>query len=416
MRRRLSPCPGSSKYSSDQKAPVLIRIVTNGEAMPNIIQSIKGLFEKKEPIPAGIFSYRTPPDADLQYRLHLRIEADGSGILVINASTVLHLNQTAVEYAYHLIQETPVERVAEEISKRYQVDSDVAREDFEDFKEKVMTLIQTPDLDPVTYLDIERQQPYSGQLSAPYRLDCALTYRVGQGSLQDDAPLERVDRELSTEEWLAVLQKAYNKGIPHVLFTGGEPTLREDLPIILDEAEKLGMVTGLLTDGLKFQDDNFLNDMLVKGLDHLLVVLDPNNESQWHALEKILPEDLFTTVHLTYTGEENLQPQIKRLAEMGANALSLSTPNEALEEKLHDLRDLAAMQGLELVWDIPVPYSRNNPVTLELEGAGYDESPEGAGKAWLYVEPDGDVLPAQGLYDQVLGNILTDPWEKIWKN
>jgi len=121
-------------------------------------------------------------------------------------------------------------------------------------------------------------------------------------------------------------------------------------------------------------------------------------------------------VHLTYTGEEFLQPHIDRLAKMGANALSLSTPNEDLEEKLQDIRDLAAMHGLDLVWDIPVPYSRNNPVTLELEGKGHDESPEGAGKAWLYIEPDGDVLPSQGLYDQVMGNMLTDPWEEIWKH
>ena len=38
---------------------------------------------------------------------------------------------------------------------------------------------------------------------------------------------------------------------------------------------------------------------------------------------------------------------------------------------------------------------------------------EGAGKGWLYVEPDGDVLPAQGI-NQVLGNIIRDPWELIW--
>jgi organic radical activating enzyme len=383
--------------------------------MPNIIQTVKELFSKKEPLPAGIYSYQTPPDAEEQYRLHLRIEPDGRGLLVVNASTVLHLNQTAVEYAYHLIKETDPDQVAEEISNRYQVDHEVARKDFDEFYEKVMTLIKTPDLDPVTYLDIERQQPYSEHISAPYRLDCALTYRVGQGSLQEHAPVDRVDKELSTEEWVAILQKAYNVGIPHVLLTGGEPTLREDLPKILAYSEELGLVTGLLTDGLKFQEDDFLNDMLVKGLDHLMIILDPNNQEQWQALGKVLPEDLFTTVHLTYTGEENLQAHIKRLAEMGANALSLSTPNKDLEEKLQDLRNFAALQGLELVWDIPVPYSRNNPVALELEGEGYDESPEGAGKAWLYIEPDGDVLPAQGLYDQVMGNMLTDPWEEIWK-
>ncbi len=384
--------------------------------MPNIIQKIKELFSKKEPLSAGIYSYQSPPDADQQYRLHLRIEPDGRGLLVINASTVLHLNQTAAEFAYHMIKETSPSDVIKDISKRYQVSKVTAHQDFDSFKEKIQTLINTPDLDPVTYLDIERQEPYSGQISAPYRLDCALTYRVGQGSLQEDAPKDRVDRELSTEEWHTILKKAYNVGIPQVVFTGGEPTLRDDLPDLIEYAEELGLVTGLLTDGLKLAEDHFRKDLLLKGLDHLMIILDPENEDQWHVLEKVLPEDIFTTVHLTYTGEEFLQPHIDQLAKMGANALSLSTPNQNREEKLQDLRDLAAMHGLDLVWDIPVPYSRNNPVTLELEGAGYDESPEGAGKAWLYIEPDGDVLPAQGLYDQVMGNMLTDSWEEIWKH
>ena len=384
--------------------------------MSSLIENIKGLFSKKEPLPAGIYSYQTPPEAEKQYRLHLRIEQDGSGLLVINASTVLHLNQTAVEYAYHIIKETEPDQVAKTVSERYQVDREIVRQDFEELKDKIMTLIETPDLDPVTYLDIERQTPYTAQISAPYRLDCALTYRVGQGSLQEHAPVDRVDKELSTEEWTAILHKAYNQGIPHVLFTGGEPTLRDDLITLLEKAEELGLVTGLLTDGLKLQDDDFLNGILLNGLDHLMIVLEPDNEGQWHALEKVLPQDLFTTVHLTLKDSEDLKPHIKKLADMGTNALSLSTPDENLEEKLQGLRDFAAMIGLDLVWDIPVPYSSNNPVALELEGKGYDEAPEGAGKAWLYVEPDGDVLPAQGLYDQVLGNMLTDPWEEIWEH
>jgi len=51
---------------------------------------------------------------------------------------------------------------------------------------------------------------------------------------------------------------------------------------------------------------------------------------------------------------------------------------------------------------------------LALELAEFEETSQGAGKAWLYVEPDGDVLPAQGI-NQVLGNMLIDPWEKIWE-
>ncbi len=383
--------------------------------MSNLIESIKGFFTKKEPLSAGIYSYNTPPEADEQYRLHLRIEQDGSGLLVINASTVLHLNQTAVEYAYYLINGIEPEQVAKIISDRYKVDTAVALKDFEDLKDKIMTLINTPDLDPVTYLGIERQTPYTAQISAPYRLDCALTYRVGEGSLQEDAPVDRVDRELSTEEWTTILHKAYNQGIPHILFTGGEPTLREDLTELLEQAEEIGLVTGLLTDGLKLQDDNYLREILLKGLDHLMIVLEPDNEGQWRALEKILPEDIFTTVHLTLQDSEDLQPYIKRLVEMGANALSLSAADENKEDKLQNLRNFAAIQGIDLVWDMPVPYSRNNPVALELEKQGNETVPEGAGKAWLYVEPDGDVLPAQGLYDQVLGNILRDSWEYIWE-
>jgi MoaA/NifB/PqqE/SkfB family radical SAM enzyme len=38
---------------------------------------------------------------------------------------------------------------------------------------------------------------------------------------------------------------------------------------------------------------------------------------------------------------------------------------------------------------------------------------KGAARSWLYVEPDGDVLPGQGI-NHVLGNMLTDPWETIW--
>ncbi len=63
-------------------------------------------------------------------------------------------------------------------------------------------------------------------------------------------------------------------------------------------------------------------------------------------------------------------------------------------------------------WDLPVPYSDINPVAFETED---DQVPAGAGRAWLYVEPDGDVLPAQGEADKLMGNMLTDPWEKIIK-
>jgi MoaA/NifB/PqqE/SkfB family radical SAM enzyme len=78
---------------------------------------------------------------------------------------------------------------------------------------------------------------------------------------------------------------------------------------------------------------------------------------------------------------------------------------------LEKLRSQVANLNLELVWNLPVPYSTFNPVDLETE---LIEQIEGEGRAWLYVEPDGDVLPAQGV-NRVLGNILNDNWDQIWK-
>ena len=384
--------------------------------MPNLIETIKDLFAQKEPLPAGMYTYQTPPEEALQYRLHLRVEKDGTGLLVINAATVLHLNQTAVEYAYHFIEHTDTDAVIDAVSKRYQVDREHVRQDYEVFFDRIVTLIETPDLDPVTYLDIERQEPYSAKISAPYRLDCALTYQVSEESHREHAPVDRVDRELTTEEWVSIFQKAFDQGIPHLLFTGGEPTLREDLPDLILKAEELGLVTGLLSDGLKLDDDAYRSMLLMNGLDHLLIVFDPDKPKEWEVLEKVLSDDLHVTVHLTLRKGEDLHPHLHRMAEMGVHAVSLSEADRDLTKELQDLRDFAAVLQLDLVWDMPVPYSQNNPVSLELEKATEQEAPEGAGKAWLYVEPDGDVLPAQGLYEHILGNLLTDPWEKIWEN
>ena len=72
----------------------------------------------------------------------------------------------------------------------------------------------------------------------------------------------------------------------------------------------------------------------------------------------------------------------------------------------------AAYLGLSLVWDLPVPYSADNPVAQETIE---DQVPSGAGKAWLYVEPDGDVLPTQGSSATILGNLLRDEWKNIYR-
>jgi hypothetical protein len=380
--------------------------------MTALLKPFKRLFNPIHPIPAGLYHYQSPPDDPRNYRLHLRMEAHGAGVLIVNAATVLHLNQTAAEYAYYYIQNTPVDEAIRLMAERYQVSPELARQDYLDLIERIQALIDTPDLDPVTYLDFERQKPFSGEISAPYRLDCALTYRLPEGEAPDSAPIERVARELNSAEWQSILDKAWAAGIPHVVFTGGEATLRDDLPELIAHAEAHGQVSGLLSDGLRLADEMYLDRLLAAGLDHLLLVLQPENEQSWQAVGNAMVEDLSVAVHLTVNEETQFQTNtiLQRLAGMGVRRLSLSAAAPALDHALSATADKAAALQLELVWNLPVPYSARNPVALE---AG-DALAGGAGRAWLYLEPDGDVRPTQG-DPKILGNLLTDPCEKIWR-
>lgn len=381
--------------------------------MSTLIDFIRERFTPVKPMPGGIHHGEYAPPDKPPYRLHLRMQSDGSGILIVNAATILHLNPSAAEYAYHMLRGSSPEDAGKAIAARYRVNKTQAQQDFVNFVERVEALIDTPDLDPVSFLDFERVNPNSGELGAPLRLDCALTYRLPPGAQADDAPTKNVDRELTSDEWKSILDKAWAIGIPHVAFTGGEPTLREDLPDLISYAEAKGMVSGLLTDGLKLGGQKYLDLLLQTGLDHLLFILQPEKDVSWKALKVIMPADIFTSVHLTIT-QENVKKaaaSLEKLAGLDVKSLSL-TFEPGLDQAAEELRNQAASLGLSLVWDLPVPYSGSNPVSLETIE---DEVQSGAGKAWLYVEPDGDVLPAQGMSGQVLGNFLRDPWDKIYK-
>jgi organic radical activating enzyme len=376
-----------------------------------IFNRLANQFKKVQPLPEGLYHLQAE---GRPLRVHLRLRKDGSGLLILNASTVLHLNPTAAEYAYHYIKETPPAEAAKEIAARYRITRALALEDYTEFADRIQTLIETPDLDPVSFLDFERAAPHSADLTAPLRLDCALTYNLPKGVKPDVAPSKRVTRELTTDEWRVILDKAWQAGIPHITFTGGEPTLRADLPLLIAHAEKLGQVCGLLTDGAKLANKKYLETLLQTGLDHILLILHPDDAAAWKAIKLIVPADIFLTVHLTVNKAtvKDGEKTIERLDKAGVRNLSLSASDKKYLGDMLVLQNKANAFNFTMRWDLPVPYSESHPVAVETED---DKVPAGAGRAWLYVEPDGDVLPAQGAAGQVLGNFLSDPWEKIYK-
>lgn len=381
--------------------------------MPNLLAWIKERFTPVTALPPGSYHLEAAPDRGKPYRMHLRLQADGSGILIVNAATVLQLNPTAAEYAYHFVRGAAPEDAAKIIASRYRINREHARADFRDFVDRIHALVETEDLDPVTFLDFERVAPNSAALTAPLRLDCALTYQRSEGTDPLMSPAKRVTRELTTDEWKAVLDKAWDVGIPHIVFTGGEATLRNDLTELIERAEHNGQICGLLTDGRKLSDKAYLRTLLQTGLDHLTVVLPTVGEPNWQAIQTVSEADIFFTIHITLTPQNvtGAEALIEKLEKIDASAISLSSADPSLNKDLARLGRLVENLGMRLVSDLPVPYSQANPVAQEV---AEDEETSGAGHAWLYVEPDGDVLPAQGLPDKILGNVLSDDWQKIY--
>ncbi len=269
--------------------------------MTSLWQRISPFGPKAERIKPGVYHYQAPPDAAVPYRLHLRVEPDGSSLMIINAATVLHLNSSATAHAYELVLGIPDAQAASDISSRYRVSRGRALTDHKELKDQILMLAEHPHLDPEVYLGIERTEPFSAETTAPYRLDLALTYATDPDGAQDPTARKRVERELSMDEWKAVLSKAWEAGIPHVTFTGGEPTRRPDLPDLIAHAQALGQVTGLLTEGHRLADVAYLNRLEQAGLDHMLITMLVDDTSSMAGLRAAIASPVFAAVHLTLT-------------------------------------------------------------------------------------------------------------------
>ncbi len=406
-----------------------------------LVDRIKSWFEPHRPLSPGIYHYQTPPDAAHQYRLHLRVEKDGHGVLLINAARVLHLNQTATEHARLLIEHKTQDEAAHEIARRYDVPANTARADFATLQEAIVTIAEGgEEVCPVSYLQVERIDPMSAELSAPYRMDLALTYRC-----QNDCPHCYVGRpkdfpEMETEDWKRVIDACWEQGIPHLTFTGGEATLRRDLVELVTYAESVGLVTGLQTNGRRLQDAAYLDQLLLAGLDHVQITLESHDpavhdrmvgaDGAWQetvdGIRATVNADVYMMTNTTITTENvgGIEETIAFAASLGVptfgcNSLIYSgagvcvgsgIPEDELGPILERVKDATQAHQMRLIWYTPTQYCEFDPTGLELGIKGCT-----AARYNMAVEPNGDVLPCQS-YFVSLGNILTTPWEGIWEH
>ena len=289
---------------------------------------------------------------------------------------------------------------------------------------------------------------YADKMSAPHRMDlmvsamtrdglwhcnqkCLHCYAAGQ-------PMGEV-KELDTAQWKEVLKRLQAANIPQVTFTGGEPTLRGDLVELVDAAQ--GFVTRLNTNG-RLLTPELCRRLYEASLDSVQVTLYSHDPAIHNALvgaegfddtvagiKNAVAAGLIVSINtplcsvnrdyadtlrfaaslgVRYATCSGLIPSGSATTE-GSVATRLSASE--LEDVLRDAVEIAASLGMELDFTSPDWLPEET-----LRGLGLRLIPScGACLSNMAITPDGTVVPCQSWLGGVtLGNILTDPWEKIW--
>lgn len=364
--------------------------------------NLRAVKKSFEPISPGFYTYHTAAESPDQFRLHLRVEPDGEGILVVNASTVLHLNQTATEFAYHLIQGKDNVQIVDAMSERYNITREVLMRDVQLFIDQILYLGRENDLSPSATISFE-SHVFDKNLTAPLRIDCCLTHRTfseGEDHLF-------AANELTTEDWKTILTKLYNAGIPHVVFFGGEPTLRHDLLEIMAFTEQLGLVSGLVSSDPNLKNPAILLPLINAGLDHLTFNLDPANPQELQDLSNILDQDLFTCLRLPIHSDRDYHYLIHQLQDLGANAFNFLPEDEFAHAHANQLQHKLSESGVAFVDDMPLTYRHHETHAL-FSIWDPDSQP-----SQFVIQPDGSLADHAGSQDNY-GNLLAEEWSTLW--
>ena len=291
---------------------------------------------------------------------------------------------------------------------------------------------------------------YAPRMAAPHRMDLMIATMVKDNAWHcnqkclhcyaANQPLSAVP-EMDTDQWLAVIEKCRSIGIPQLTFTGGEPTLRQDLVKLVQAAQ--WFVTRLNTNG-RMLTSALCKDLRAASLDAVQITFYSADEAVHNELVGVdgytdtvngiknalaaglnvslntplcsLNKDYRATVEfahslgIRYLTCSGLIPA-GNAAESASKSVRL-TPGE-LTEVLRPAMDFALSHGMEVNFTSPGWLDEDT-----LTGLGFAQIPScGACLSNMAVAPDGTVLPCQSwLTGHGLGHILRTPWNRIWRS
>jgi radical SAM protein with 4Fe4S-binding SPASM domain len=387
----------------------------------------------------GLHTYRLRPPGGTR-RIHLRIQADGTGLLMVDVTDVVHLNPTATCMAKLALDKVPRTRAVRALRSAYRgTRTSRLGHEVTAIYDLVENLSATSDSCPTCGLaKLGRSPLFSMPVRAPYKADLALTYGCNNACRHCYNERQRAGMSsLRLDDWQKVIKRLAGVGIPHVIFTGGEPTLLPGLAELICFAERLGLVTGLNTNGRRLSDPGWVWKLADAGLSHVQITLASHRPevhdaitaagSFWETVAGIrgsIEAGLHTITNTTLTrrNADHADEIVDYLHELGLRTIAMNGmiysgsgrgSGDAISEEemapvLVRVRDRAEDLGMRLLWYTPTAYCRLSPVELELGPRRCN-----AGEYSICVEPNGDVLPCQSFYTPV-GNILRDDWQSIW--
>jgi len=380
-------------------------------------------------------------------RLHLRRgEPD---MLWLNGQDLLLLNNTAAEFIEAFIEvmnrypekleaASFKQEIATRMEQRYpQIPADVLIKDFDAIYGTLVEISQGSC--PISEMKLETRETGPGLWTAPPRMDLALTYSCNNNCYFCYTGGPRKVTELGTADWKKVIAKLWDSGIPQIVFTGGEPTLRSDLVELIDYAREF--VTGLVTNGRKLS--SLAADLHRVSLDYVQVSLESHLpevhdsmvgvKGAWQetrdGIVAALKSDLAVITNTTLTKDNlSLFPDlILAGSELGLKMMACNTlicsgrgtcskkdagvSLEELKSVLSKALEVARKVGVKLDWYSPTCYKQFNPVEF-----GFGAKACSAAQYNMTVEPDGSVIPCQSWFKEKVGNILQDPWPDIWNH
>jgi len=372
------------------------------------------------------------------HRFHLRIDSQKKGVLLIDASKLLFLNGTAIDLVRCALEDKSPAETVRYMTRRYRhAEKKKVASHYSKIRSQLSEYIHGS-AEVIQITGTENPSIGADDMPSPYRMDLALTYRC-QNDCGHCYNETKDKKELTSDQWKEVISRLWAEGIPHVVFTGGEPTLYPGLEGLIAKSEEFGQITGLITNGRGLGKPGYLKGLIGLGLDHVQITVLSHREAlhdklagakgAWketvEGLKTALAEDLYVSTNTTIMRDNvsDVVETMKFLIGLGVrniafNVIIRSGKGESADgitfsetcEVLDRLKATADESGVNMIWYSPTPYCELNPIN---HGFGIKQCT--ACSINMAIEPDGTVLPCQSYYKS-LGNILTDSWDEIWNN